>query len=165
MRAGTHPVLLLIASSLSLLAMPVFAHHAFSAEFDPARPVRLQGKVVKMEWINPHAWIHLEVEEPALVAGTWKVEAGPPNTLYRRGFTKHSLEPGMVIVVDGYQAKDGSKNANGREVTFTDGRRLFMGSSGTGAPRDGHDPTEPPPNGEAAEPHTTGPRRPDSNPR
>jgi hypothetical protein len=130
---------------LSLLgvAMPLAAHHAFSAEFDAARAVKLEGKVVRMEWINPHTWIHLEVEGPAEIAGIWRVEGGPPNTLYRRGFNKHSLEPGTVIFVDGYQAKDGSKTANGREVTLTDGRKLFLGSSGTGAPRDGRDPNEP----------------------
>jgi hypothetical protein len=134
------------AAALALavvLSMPVVAHHAFSAEFDPQRPVKLQGRVVRMEWINPHAWIHLEVSEPAQLVGTWRVEGGTPNTLYRRGFSKTSLEPGTVIVVNGYQAKDGSMTANGRDVTFPDGRKLFLGSSGTGAPRDGADPTEP----------------------
>ena len=128
---------------LGLLAVPLIAHHAFSAEFDPERPVQLQGKVVRVEWINPHVWIHLEVETPAEAAGTWKVEGGTPNTLYRRGINKSSLELGTVIMVTGYQAKDGTQQANGREVTLTDGRKLFLGSSGTGAPRDGRDPTEP----------------------
>jgi hypothetical protein len=137
-------VLPIAALGLSLVALPVVAHRAFSAEFDPKRPVKLQGKVLKMEWINPHTWIHVEVEGPAEVAGTWRVEGGPPNTLWRRGFTKTSLEPGTVIFVDGYQAKNGSQTANGREVTFADGRKLFLGSSGTGAPRDGTDPNEPP---------------------
>jgi len=131
------------ALSLVLLAVPLVAHHAFSAEFDAARPVKLQGNVVRMEWINPHTWIHVEVEEPGELAGTWRIEGGPPNTLYRRGFTKNSLLPGTVLFVDGYQAKDGSQTANGREVTFADGRKLFLGSSGTGAPRDGRDPNEP----------------------
>jgi hypothetical protein len=132
-----------VVASLVTVAAPLVAHHAFSAEFDPARVVKLQGKVLRMEWINPHTWIHIQVEEPAEVAGTWRIEGGPPNTLWRRGFTKNSLEPGTVIFVDGYQAKDGSMTANGRVVTFADGRKLFLGSSGTGAPKDGADPTEP----------------------
>ena len=135
-------VVSLAALSLGMLAGPLVAHHAFSAEFDAERPVKLQGKVVRMEWINPHTWIHVEVEGPSELAGIWRVEGGPPNTLYRRGFTKNSLLPDTVISVDGYQAKDGSRTANGREVTLADGRKLFLGSSGTGAPRDGRDPTE-----------------------
>ena len=131
------------ATLLGALAIPVWAHHAFSAEFDPARPVKLEGKVVRMEWINPHTWIHVEVEGPTEVAGTWRVEGGPPNVLYRRGFTKNSLLPGAAVSVIGYQAKDGSQTANGREVTLADGHKLFLGSSGTGAPRDGTDPIEP----------------------
>jgi len=123
---------------------PVDAHHGFQTEFDSRKPVTLDGVVTKIVWVNPHAWIHLEVAEPAELAGVWKVEGGTPNILYRRGFTRNSLEPGTVIVVNGYQAKDGSMHANGREVTFLDGRKLFLGSSGTGAPRDGRDPTEPP---------------------
>ena len=144
MRRRTTIILILSVGSLLAFALPLVAHHAFSAEFDPGRPVKLQGKVIKMEWINPHTWIHVAVEGPAEVAGTWRVEGGPPNTLYRRGFTKNSLLPDTVILVDGYQAKDGSRTANGREVTLEDGRKLFLGSSGTGAPRDGLDPAEPP---------------------
>ena len=123
-------------------ATSVWAHHAFSAEFDANRPVQLKGTVAKMEWINPHAWIHVDVEADGGKVERWMVEGGTPNTLFRRGFTKNSLLPGTVILVDGYQAKDGSMKANGRNLTFEDGRRLFMGSSGTGAPRDGRDPTE-----------------------
>jgi hypothetical protein len=133
----------LSAPLLLAWAAPLAAHHAFSAEFDPGRPVKLEGKVVKMEWINPHTWIHLEVAAPSALAGIWRVEGGTPNVLYRRGFTKSSLLPGTEIAVVGYQAKDGSMKANGREVTLADGRRLFLGSSGTGAPRDGADPAEP----------------------
>jgi len=143
-RRTTLALTLAAAVLLGMIAVPLGAHHAFSAEFDAQRPVKLLGKVVKMEWINPHTWIHVEVEEPAELAGTWRVEGGPPNALYRRGFTKSSLLPDTVISVDGYQAKDGSKTVNGREVTLGDGRRLFLGSSGTGAPRDGLDPSERP---------------------
>ena len=120
----------------------VVAHHAFSAEFDANRPVHLEGTVVKMEWINPHAWVHVEVTEDDGDKVVWMVEGGTPNTLFRRGFSKSSLAPGAEIVVDGYQAKDGSNRMNGRDLTLSDGQQLFMGSSGTGAPRDGADPTE-----------------------
>ena len=123
---------------VALAAAPVVAHHAFSAEFDADRPLQLTGEVTRVEWINPHAWIHIRTAE----GDDWMVEGGTPNTLFRRGFTKDSLLVGTEIMVDGYQAKDGSNKANGRDLTFTDGRKLFMGSSGTGAPRDGSDATE-----------------------
>jgi hypothetical protein len=127
---------------LVVTAQAVRAHHAFAAEFDANKPVHLTGTVTRMEWINPHAWIHIEIKKPDGTAEKWMIEGGTPNTLFRRGFTKNSLLPGAVIVVDGYQAKDGSQKANGRDLTFPDGRKLFLGSSGTGAPRDGRDPTE-----------------------
>lgn len=124
-------------------AVPLRGHHAFGAEFDPDAPIRLQGKVVKLEWVNPHAWIHIEVAKPDGAKEVWMVEGGTPNTLLRRGLTRESLTIGTELIVDGYQTKDHSlKRANGRDVTFTDGRKMFMGSSGTGAPRDGSDPTE-----------------------
>jgi uncharacterized protein DUF6152 len=134
-----------IAVGVALLRMstPVVAHHAFSAEFDATKPVRLEGVVTKMEWINPHSWIHIDVKTPDGVE-SWMIEGGAPNSLLRRGFSPESLPIGTRIIVDGYQAKDGARRANGRDLTFADGRKLFLGSSGTGAPRDGRDPTEPP---------------------
>ncbi|MDP6581649.1 MAG: DUF6152 family protein [Vicinamibacterales bacterium] len=135
----------LAAAVVALAAAPVAeAHHAFSAEFDANRPIHLEGVVTKMEWINPHSWVHLDVTNEDGSVTSWMVEGGTPNTLLRRGFTKNSLLPGTEIIVDGYQAKDGSDKGNGRDLTFRDGRKLFMGSSGTGAPTDGRDPTEPP---------------------
>ena len=136
---------ILIVAAVGLLfaiSVPVVAHHAFGAEFDPNRPLILKGAVTKVEWVNPHTWIHLEVTNEDGTKETWMVEGGTPNTLLRRGVNKQSLLPGTEIVVDGYQSKDRSNRANGRDVTFPDGRKLFMGSSGTGAPRDGRDATE-----------------------
>jgi len=133
------------AAVVMAAGVPVIAHHAFGAEFDPNRPVLLKGKVTKVEWVNPHAWIHLTVAKADGTTEDWMVEGGTPNTLLRRGITRDSLKVGTEIVVDGYQSKDRSNRANGRDVTFSDGRKLFMGSSGTGAPTDGRDPTEPPP--------------------
>jgi len=110
------------------------AHHSFAAEFDANRPVELNGKVVKMEWINPHSWIHLEVTNDAGETETWMIEGGAPNALLRRGFNRNSLPAGTEISVQGFQAKDGSMRANGRDITFADGTKLFVGSSGIGAP-------------------------------
>ena len=122
----------------------VLAHHSFSAEFDSKAPVKLQGSVTKVEWINPHAWLHIEVKKPDGKVEQWMVEGGTPNALQRRGITRDSIKIGMVLVVTGYQAKDGSLKANGRDISLTDGRTLFMGSSGTGAPIDGRDPNDQP---------------------
>ena len=121
---------------LALAAAPLLAHHAFAAEFDANRPVKFKATVKKMLWVNPHAWIYVDVKKPDGTIEEWMIEAGTPNTLIRRGFTKTSLKPGTEISVDGYQAKDGARRANGRDLTLPDGRTLFLGSSGTGAPSD-----------------------------
>ena len=122
-------MIVMAGASLLLTAVPVWAHHAFAAEFDAKKPVKLEGKVTKMEWINPHAWIHIDVKNADGTVTGWMIEGGTPNTLLRRGFTKDSLAIGTDVVVDGYQAKDGSFRANGRDITFTDGRKLFLGSN------------------------------------
>ena len=132
----TELAIVIAAAGLLLNAAQVYAHHAFAADFDAKRPVKLRGTVTKMEWINPHAWIHVDVKSPDGKVINWMIEAGTPNTLFRRGFTKDSLASGTEILVDGYQAKDGSNKANGRDITFPDGKKLFLGSSGTGAPYD-----------------------------
>jgi len=111
------------------------AHHSFAVEFDAKQPVLFKGTVTKMEWINPHVWIHMNVTQPSGKTEAWMVEGGAPTVLFRRGFSKTSLQAGTQIVVDGYRAKDGTNKMNAREITFADGRRLFAGSDGTGAPR------------------------------
>ena len=119
-----------------MLGAPAWAHHAFAAEFDAKKPVHLEGVVSKVELINPHSWIHVDVKTPDGQVTTWMVEAGSPNVLLRRGFTKQTVHTGTPVVVEGYQSKDGSKRANGRDITLPDGKKLFLGSSGTGAPYD-----------------------------
>ena len=139
---GKVGVILTLTGLIAVLTGQAMAHHAFSAEFDPNRPVLLRGPIVRVEWVNPHTWIHLEVTNEDGSKQVWMVEGGTPNTLLRRGLSRDTITPGTYIVVDGYQSKARSARANGRDVTFEDGRKFFMGSSGTGAPRDGRDPTE-----------------------
>ena len=138
----TNLVALLVGLGLALAAGPVSAHHGFAAEFDAMKPVKLKGTITRTEWINPHTWIHLAVKKPNGSVESWMIEGGPPNALFRRGFTKNSLPTGIEILVEGFQARDGSLRSNGREITFPDGRKLFVGTSGTGAPKDGRDATE-----------------------
>jgi hypothetical protein len=131
----TKQVLLITISALiSLSPRTASAHHAFAAEFDASKEVHFTGTVTKMEWVNAHAWLQIDVKKPDGTVENWAIETGTPNVLFRRGFSKESLLPGTQIVVDGYQAKDGSHRANGRDLTLPDGRKLFLGSSGTGAP-------------------------------
>jgi hypothetical protein len=132
-----------VATAAILAAnVPLIAHHAFSAEFDAKAPVTLKGPITKVEWINPHAWLHLDNQLANGKTEAWMVEGGTPNTLQRNGITRDSVKVGTIILVSGYRAKDGRMRANGRDITLPDGRTLFMGSSGTGAPRDGKDPNE-----------------------
>ncbi len=129
-----------VAGALAILmyAVPAVAHHAFGAEFDADAPIRLEGDLVRVEWVNPHSWIHLEITAVDGSKEVWMVEGGTPNVLLRRGLRRECLAVGSELIVDGYQAKDHSlTRANGRDVTFTDGTKFFLGSSGTGAPTDG----------------------------
>ena len=120
---------LIAGVGLVMAAVPAGAHHAFAAEFDASKPVKLRGTVTKMEWINPHSWIHIDVKGEDGKATSWMIETAAPNALLRRGWTKNSLAIGTEILVEGYQAKDGTNRANGNIVTFTDGKKLFVGSS------------------------------------
>ena len=132
---------LLVMLAAGGLLVSVRAHHAFNSEFDAAKPIKLTGVVKKMEWINPHSWLTIDVKRPDGTIETWEIEAGAPNAMFRRGFNRNSLPIGTEVVVNGFQAKDGRKRANGRDISFPDGKKLFMGSSGTGAP--GDDPLKP----------------------
>jgi len=129
-------VLGMVGFALVAAAGPAWAHHAFASEFDAKKPVKFTATVTKMEWINPHAWMHVEVKKPDGTTENWMIEAGSPNSLFRRGITKDTVRVGMQVVVDGYQARDGSRRANGRDVTLPEGKKLYLGSQNTGAPGD-----------------------------
>jgi hypothetical protein len=128
-----------LAGALLCCAAPALAHHSFAAEFDANQPVTLKGTIVKMEWINPHSWLHIDVKNPDGTTTPWMIEGATPNTLLRRGFTREAVKAGTEITIVGYRAKNGANRANGRDLVLPDGSRLFMSSSGTGAPE------EPPP--------------------
>ena len=125
--------ILIAAAALFAAAAPAFAHHAFAAEYDAAKRLTLKGKVTKWELVNPHSWIHLNVTGPDGKVTEWMVEGGSPNSLLRNGFNKNSLPAGTEIIVEGYQAKDGANRAVGANLTYPDGKRLFLGGSAPGA--------------------------------
>jgi hypothetical protein len=124
----------ILATGLLAVPVSVAAHHAFASVFDAEKPLTMRGVVTKMEWINPHSWMHIEVKTPDGKVEQWMVEAGTPMQLFRRGVTKEALPVGAEVIVDGYQAKDGSNRMNGRDVTFPDGRKVFLGGTAPGAP-------------------------------
>jgi hypothetical protein len=124
----------LLLAAMLLNAGPAWSHHAFAAEFDGTKQVTLKGTIAKMDWINPHAWLHIDVKETDGSTTRWMIELGPPNSLLKRGWTKQSVPVGSDVTVVGYLSKDGAKRANGRDLTLANGQQLFAGSSGTGAP-------------------------------
>jgi hypothetical protein len=136
-----HHLRALLAPLLAVaVAAPAAAHHSFAAEFDATQPVTLRGKIVRMEWINPHSWLHIDVTNADGTTTPWMIEGATPNTLLRRGFTREAVKAGTEITIVGYRAKNGANRANGRDLILPDGSRLFMSSPGTGAPEEGAEP-------------------------
>jgi len=130
--------ILLLVGALLVISAQALAHHAFSAEFDDKKPLQLKGTITRMEWINPHAWLHIDVKDASGKVTSWDIELGPPNALIKRGWTKTTVPVGKEVIVDGYQSKDGSNRANGRDVTLPNGTKLFAASSlETGSTNDG----------------------------
>jgi hypothetical protein len=127
----------LAIAGLLVAVLPLSAHHAFAAEFDSNKPVKLRGTVVKVEMVNPHSWIHVNVKNADGTTTEWMIEGGSPNALIRHGFTKAALPVGTEVIFEGFQAKDGSPRANGRDITFPDGKKIFLGSSGPDGPPEG----------------------------
>ena len=138
----TKVILSFVGGLLMLTAVPVRAHHSFAAEFDAEQPVKISGTLVKVEWTNPHTWFHFDVKKPDGTVERWMFEGSPPGPLRRRGITRDNPKPGTEMVVEGFMSKAFPRRASGRVFVHPDGTSLFVGSSGTGAPRDGRDPTE-----------------------
>lgn len=136
------PLFVAVAAVIAFSSPQLAAHHAFAAEFDGSKPVTLKGTITRMEWINPHAWLHVDVKGPDGKVVSWAIEGGAPNALLRRGWNRNSVQAGTAVVVEGFRARDGSNRANGRVITLADGKKLFIGSTGTGAPADGLDPAD-----------------------